>query len=96
MTLAASAGGVRGLADVVPLPIAAGWPRPAGHSRLIAWPGSIQSARLKGAPQWSGRSPTRPAAVQGILDRRNMLQILRRGGLNRGPSTYRVFPYPMS
>lgn len=31
----------------------------------------------------------------GSLSRRKMLQILRRGGLNRGPSVYRVFPYPM-
>jgi hypothetical protein len=31
----------------------------------------------------------------GRLARHKMLQILRRGGLNSGPSTYRVFPYPM-
>lgn len=31
----------------------------------------------------------------GSLERRNMLQIVRRGGLNRGPSVYRVFPYAM-
>jgi hypothetical protein len=31
----------------------------------------------------------------GKLTRRNMLQVLRRGGLNQGPSEYRVFPYPM-
>jgi len=31
----------------------------------------------------------------GSLARRRMLQVLRRGGLNRGPSTYRVFPFPM-
>jgi DNA-binding MarR family transcriptional regulator len=31
----------------------------------------------------------------GRLVRRKMLQVLRRGGLNRGPSVYRVFPYPM-
>ena len=31
----------------------------------------------------------------GRLERRRMLQVLKRGGLNRGPSTYRVFPYPM-
>src|SRR5262245_42646303 len=29
----------------------------------------------------------------GRLTRRKMLQMLRRGGLNQGPSTYRVFPY---
>jgi hypothetical protein len=27
--------------------------------------------------------------------RRKMLQVLRRDGLNWGPSVYRVFPYPM-
>lgn len=31
----------------------------------------------------------------GRLARRKMLQIIRPGGLNRGPSVYRVFPYPM-
>jgi DNA-binding MarR family transcriptional regulator len=31
----------------------------------------------------------------GRLARRKMLQVLRRGGLNCGPSTYRVFPFPM-
>ena len=31
----------------------------------------------------------------GRLERRKMLQVFRRGGLNRGPSTYRVFPFPM-
>ena len=31
----------------------------------------------------------------GRLVRRNMLQVLRRGGLNWGPSTYRVFPFAM-
>jgi DNA-binding MarR family transcriptional regulator len=31
----------------------------------------------------------------GRLVRRKMLQIIRRGGLNRGPSAYRVFPFPM-
>lgn len=31
----------------------------------------------------------------GRLTRRKMLQVLKRGGLNRGPSVYRVFPYPM-
>jgi DNA-binding MarR family transcriptional regulator len=31
----------------------------------------------------------------GRLARRNMLQVIRRGGLNSGPSTYRVFPFHM-
>jgi DNA-binding MarR family transcriptional regulator len=31
----------------------------------------------------------------GRLVRRKMLRVLRRGGLNRGPSVYRVFPFPM-
>jgi DNA-binding MarR family transcriptional regulator len=31
----------------------------------------------------------------GRLVRRTMLQVIRRGGINRGPSTYRVFPFPM-
>jgi hypothetical protein len=28
------------------------------------------------------------------LERLRMLQVVQRGGLNRGPSSYRVFPYP--
>jgi DNA-binding MarR family transcriptional regulator len=31
----------------------------------------------------------------GRLARRKMLLVIRRGGLNCGPSTYRVFPFPM-
>jgi hypothetical protein len=31
----------------------------------------------------------------GRLARRKMLQVLRRGGLNCGPSRYNLFPYPM-
>jgi hypothetical protein len=31
----------------------------------------------------------------GRLAGRKMLRVLRRGGLNCGPSTYRVFPFPM-
>jgi DNA-binding MarR family transcriptional regulator len=31
----------------------------------------------------------------GRLARRKMLRVLRRGALNCGPSTYRVFPFPM-
>jgi DNA-binding MarR family transcriptional regulator len=31
----------------------------------------------------------------GRLARRNMLQVMRRGGINSGPSAYRVFPFPM-
>jgi DNA-binding MarR family transcriptional regulator len=31
----------------------------------------------------------------GRLTRRKMIRVIRPGGLNRGPSVYRVFPYPM-
>ncbi len=31
----------------------------------------------------------------GKLTRRKMIRVLRRGGLSRGPSVYRVFPFPM-
>ena len=31
----------------------------------------------------------------GRLARRKMLQVLRRGSLNQGPSEYRIFPFPM-
>jgi hypothetical protein len=40
-----------------------------------------------------GRSTALRALKQ--LEGRRMLRIVRRGGLNRGPSSYRVFPYPM-
>lgn len=33
-------------------------------------------------------------ALKRLRDRR-MLRVLRRGGLNRGPSSYLVFPFPM-
>jgi hypothetical protein len=33
-------------------------------------------------------------ALKRLQDRR-MLQVLRQGGLNRGPSSYRVFPFTM-
>ena len=29
------------------------------------------------------------------LEQRRMLQVVRRGGLNRGTSSYRVFPFPV-
>lgn len=38
------------------------------------------------------RSATRAV---GRLKRRKMLKTVRRGGLNEGPSTYAVFPFPM-
>lgn len=31
----------------------------------------------------------------GRLEGRKMLRVLRRGGINLGPSVYRVFPFPM-
>ena len=31
----------------------------------------------------------------GSLERRKVLRVLKRGGLNRGPSIYQVFPFPM-
>ena len=31
----------------------------------------------------------------GGLSRRKMFRVVKRGGLNRGPSVYQIFPYPM-
>ena len=31
----------------------------------------------------------------GKLESRRMLQVIKRGGLNLGPSVFRVFPFPM-
>jgi hypothetical protein len=39
------------------------------------------------------RGPNR--SVGGRKTHRKMLQVIRPGGLNRGPSIYRVFPFPM-
>jgi hypothetical protein len=47
----------------------------------LAWRGDIDR-------QTASRAVARPA-------RRKMLQLLLRGGLNCGPSTYRVFPFRM-
>lgn len=42
-----------------------------------------------------GIDPRTASRALGRLSRRKMLRVVSRGGLNRGPSAYSVFPYPM-
>jgi len=42
-----------------------------------------------------GIDPRTASRAVGRLSRRQMLRVVSRGGLNRGPSAYSVFPYPM-
>ena len=77
----------------------------AGLSRaeLAAWLILYRDTKPDGAARTSiddlarrGGMDRRTAlrAVRGLEGRR-MLRVVSRGGLNRGPSTYMVFPYPM-
>ena len=56
--------------------------------------GTARSSLDDLAPRGGINRQTASRAV-GRLARRKMLQVQRRGGLNCGPSTYRVFPFPM-
>jgi DNA-binding MarR family transcriptional regulator len=58
-------------------------------------PGGTARASLDDLARRGGMDRQTASRAVGRLERRKMLQILRRGGLNQGPSTYRVFPYPM-
>lgn len=73
------------------------------RSELAAWLVLYRDTRPDGTARASLDDIARRAGIDrqtasravGRLARRKMLQVIRRGGLNRGPSTYRVFPYPM-
>src|SRR5262249_31100578 len=77
----------------------------AGLSRaeLVVWLTLYRDTKRDGTARASLDDLARPGGVDrqtasravGKLERRKMLQVLRRGGLSRGPSVYRVFPYPM-
>jgi DNA-binding MarR family transcriptional regulator len=58
-------------------------------------PDGTARASLDDLARRGGMNRQTASRAVGKLERRKMLQVVRRGGLNRGPSTYRVFPYPM-
>ena len=58
-------------------------------------PSGTARASLDDLARRGGMDRQTASRAVGKLERRKMLRVLRRGGLNRGPSTYRVFPFPM-
>jgi DNA-binding MarR family transcriptional regulator len=73
------------------------------RSELTVWlvlyrdtkPGGTARASLGDIANRAGIDRQTASRAVGKLTRRKMLQVLRRGGLNLGPSEYRVFPFPM-
>jgi DNA-binding MarR family transcriptional regulator len=73
------------------------------RSELAVWlilyrdtrPNGEARASLKHLARRAGIDRQTASRAVGRLKCRKMLQVLYRGGLNRGPSVYRVFPYPM-
>jgi DNA-binding MarR family transcriptional regulator len=55
----------------------------------------VARASLDDLARRRGMNRQTASRAVGRLARRKTLQVLRRGGLNRGPSSYRVFPFPM-
>jgi len=58
-------------------------------------PDGTARASLEDLARRGGMDRQTASRAVGRLARRKMLQVIRRGGLNSGPSAYRVFPYPM-
>jgi hypothetical protein len=73
------------------------------RAELVVWlclyrdtkPNDEARASLDDIARRAGIDRRSVARAIGGLRGRNMLQTVRRGGLNKGPSTYRVYPYPM-
>lgn len=73
------------------------------RSELVVWiilyrdtkPDGTARTSLADLARRGGMDRQTASRAIGRLEKRKMLQVLRRGGLNRGPSSYRVFPYPM-
>jgi DNA-binding MarR family transcriptional regulator len=73
------------------------------RSEVVIWLALYRDTKRDGTARTSLNDLARRGGVDrqtasravGKLERRKMLQVVRRGGLNRGPSVYRVFPYPM-
>ena len=55
----------------------------------------VARASLDDLARRGGMNRQTASRAVGRLARRKMLQVIRRGGLNTGPSAYRVFPFPM-
>lgn len=73
------------------------------RAELAVWMILYRDTKLTGTARTSlddiarrgGMDRQTASRAVGKLERRKMLQVVKRGGLNLGPSTYRVFPYPM-
>ena len=73
------------------------------RAELVVWLILYRDTKRDGTARASLTDLARRAGIDrqtasravGRLAGRKMLQVIRPGGLNRGPSTYRVFPYPM-
>jgi CRP-like cAMP-binding protein len=73
------------------------------RAELAAWLCLYRDTRPNGEARASFDDIARRAGIDrrsvaralGKLKARKMLRVVRRGGRDRGPSTYRVFPYPM-
>jgi hypothetical protein len=55
----------------------------------------VARASLDDLARRGGMNRQSASRAIGRLKRRSMLQVIWRGGLNSGPSSYRVFPFPM-
>ena len=58
-------------------------------------PGGTARASLADIARRAGIDRQTASRAVGKLERRSVLRVIRRGGLNGGPSTYCVFPHPM-
>jgi DNA-binding MarR family transcriptional regulator len=58
-------------------------------------PSGTARASLDDIAKRAGIDRQTASRAVGKLIRRKLLQVIRRGGLNQGPSSYRVFPFPM-
>jgi hypothetical protein len=73
------------------------------RSELALWLVLFRDTKQNGTARASLGDIARRAGIDrqtasraiGKLTGRKMLQVPRRGGLNQGPSEYRVFPFPM-
>jgi DNA-binding MarR family transcriptional regulator len=73
------------------------------RAELVVWlvlyrdtkPSGTARASLGDIANRAGIDRQTASRAVGKLTGRKMLQVLRRGGLNQGPSLYRVFPFPM-
>jgi hypothetical protein len=58
-------------------------------------PGGVATASVGDLAVRAGLSRRNVVRAVGRLRARGMLKVVRKGGLNAGPSSYRVFPVPM-